>query len=382
MNVLRRVTGSAIRLGRRIVGGRSASRGTATAETIDFGLYEVARDPFPSYEILRRHGPVHFLPRHGAWVVLGYEEVQAAFRQPDIFSNRPYEAVDAILLGADPPAHGRIRRIVSRHVGGEATRDLERFARARARALLSPQLDLVSSFSRPLTDAVAGRLMGLPDAAVDAIRDAATRDPETAALVRALDEIVVEAGIYRSFLADGLTVAEARSLARLLWLAATTTTARVIASCMLHLVRDTALAESLRLDAALVPPFVEEVLRLHPPELMVPRETTAAAELGGHRIAAGSLVHLCVAAANRDPAKFERPSELRPDRVPVRHFAFGYGIHHCVGAALGRRTVETAVRAVLAYAPGVRATEPLDSVVTWCSMTAQPVGRLPVEFTA
>lgn len=383
MKVLRRVAGSAIRLGRRMVGDASASgERPVTGETIDFGDPAVARNPFPFYELLRRQGSVHFLARHGAWIVLGYDDVQAAFRQPGVFSNRPYADIDAILLGADPPAHAHVRRIVARHFSAEAMMTLDHFVAERAAALLAPHLDLVASFSRPLTDAMAGRLMGLPDEAVDAIRAAATRNPETIAFVRALDEIVAHADIYRSFVGEGMTDAEARSLARLLWLAATTTTARVIASSMLHLVKDAALAETLRRNDTFVAPFVEEVLRLHPPELMVPRETTAAAELGGRHIPAGALVHLCVGAANRDPAKFERPAELQIDRGPVRHFAFGYGIHHCVGAALGRRTIETAVRAVLAYAPALRAAEPLDSVVTWCSMTANPVGRLRVEFTA
>lgn len=380
---LRRAAGLVRRLGRRASGRSSSTTSTTSAapEGLDFGEAAIARDPFPHYESLRRHGSVHFLPRHHAWIVLGYDEVQAAFKQPGVFSNSPYTGVDAILLAADPPVHAHVRRLVAQYLAGEVLGRLDTFAAARAAALLSPRMDLVASFSLPLTDAVAGRLMGLPDEAVDAIRDAATRTPETTELVRALDGIVVQADIYRGLLADGMTDAQARSLARLLWLAATTTTGRVIASCALRLLMDAPLAGALRRDEALVPAFVEEVLRLHPPELMVPRQTTAAAELGGHHIPAGALVYLCIGAANRDPAKFERPAELWPARPSVRHFAFGFGIHHCVGASLGRRTIETAVRAVLAYAPGVRAVEPLDSVVGWCSMTASPVGRLLVEFT-
>jgi lipopolysaccharide transport system permease protein len=120
-------------------------------------------------------------------------------------------------------------------------------------------------------------------------------------------------------------------------------------------------------------------LRLHPPELMVPRVTTAAVPLGSTTIPAPALVNLCIAAATRDPVKFERASELRLDRPPQRHFAFGSGIHHCIGATLGRRTIEAAVRALLARE--VRATQPLDSVVTWCSITACPVGELQVDAT-
>jgi len=355
--------------------------GRQSPAELDFGQAAIARDPFPHYESLRRHGSVHFLPHHDAWIVLGYDDVHTAIRQPGVFSNRPYTDVDAILLAADPPGHDHVRRVVAQYFTSAALTKLDAFAASYAAALLSPRMDVVASFSRPLTEAVAGRLMGLPDQAVDTIRDAATRNPETVAFVRELDEIVVQADIYRNFVGDGMTDPQARSLTRLLWLAATTTTGRVIASCALRLLMDAPLAHAVRRDDSLVAAFVEEVLRLHPPELMVPRETTAAVELGGRDIPSCALVYLCIGAANRDPAKFERAAEFWLARPPVRHFSFGSGIHHCVGASIGRRTIETAVRTVLAYAPGFRAAEPFDSVVTWCSMTASPVGRLLVEFT-
>ena len=377
---LRRVAGLAGQLGRRASGRRVRRSGRPPAG-LDFAQAAIARDPFPHYESLRRLGSVHFLPRHDAWMVLGYDEVQSAFRQPGVFSNFPYTDIDAVLLGADPPAHAPVRRIVAQLVAGDALARLETFAAARAAALLAPRLDLVASFSGPLTEAVAGRLLGWPDETLDAIRTAVALNPETAALIATLDALAVKADIYPGLLADGMSDAQARSLVRLLWLAATTTTGRVIASCALRLLTDPPLADALRRDEALVAAFVDEVLRLHPPELMVPRVTTEAVSLGERHIPAGALVHLCIAAANRDPAKFERPSDLWLARPSARHLAFGYGIHHCVGALLGRRTIETAVRAVLAHAPGFRAVEPLDTAVTWCSMTASPVGRLLVEFT-
>jgi cytochrome P450 len=55
------------------------------------------------------------------------------------------------------------------------------------------------------------------------------------------------------------------------------------------------------------------------------------------RIQAGTVVMLCIAAANRDPCKFEDPHEFRLDRKNVReHIAFGRGIHSCAGAPLAR----------------------------------------------
>lgn len=62
-----------------------------------------------------------------------------------------------------------------------------------------------------------------------------------------------------------------------------------------------------------------------------------ATTLGGVHIPAGTVIMLCLGAANRDPRKFENPNEFQVDRKNVReHIAFGRGIHTCAGAPLAR----------------------------------------------
>ena len=347
-----------------------------SAATIDLASPAVARDPFPHYEQLRRKGPVQYLARHQAWIVLGHDEVQAAFMRPDLFSNRPYAEVDAVLLAADPPEHTAVRRVVMRYFSTEAVDRLVAFAEAHASSLLRPRMDVVPDYAMALTSAVAARLIGFDDdalARIRAVRGGTAHIPDYHALVGLLDSIAGSAAIYAGLRTDGLDDAQVRSLVRLLWLAATTTTERVIAHCVLHLLRH----EDAR-DPALVDPFVEEVLRLHPPELLVPRQAVRDTELGGAAIRARSLVYLCLAAANRDPAKFERPSELRLDRPPARIFTFGSGVHHCVGTTLGRRVVQTAVRTLLVHAPRFRAAQPLHDLVEWASATSCPIARLVI----
>ena len=54
-------------------------------------------------------------------------------------------------------------------------------------------------------------------------------------------------------------------------------------------------------------------------------------------IPAGTVLMLCLGAANRDPRKFDDPNEFQLDRKNVReHIAFGRGIHTCAGAPLAR----------------------------------------------
>ncbi len=93
----------------------------------------------------------------------------------------------------------------------------------------------------------------------------------------------------------------------------------------------------MRENRKLVGPFIEESLRTQSPtkvDFRLARKTTT---LGGVHIPAGTVVMLCLGAANRDPLKFEDPHEFRLDRKNVReHIAFGRGIHTCAGAPLAR----------------------------------------------
>ena len=58
--------------------------------------------------------------------------------------------------------------------------------------------------------------------------------------------------------------------------------------------------------------------------------------LHGRTLRAGQPVLLLYASANRDEDMFESPDELRLDRHPNPHLAFGIGEHFCLGAALAR----------------------------------------------
>jgi len=65
--------------------------------------------------------------------------------------------------------------------------------------------------------------------------------------------------------------------------------------------------------------------------------------LHGVFIPAGSDLHLCIGAANRDPDQFDTPDQLQLDRRPNKHLAFAGGAHTCVGATLARMEGRIAV---------------------------------------
>lgn len=104
-------------------------------------------------------------------------------------------------------------------------------------------------------------------------------------------------------------------------------------------------------DPALIPAAVEEFLRVLAPVQFMSRTATRDVELGGQHIAAGERVMLAFAAANRDPAAFDDPTEVRLDRTPNRHVAFGSGIHRCVGAHLAKVQAVVMLEEVLRRIP-------------------------------
>lgn len=120
------------------------------------------------------------------------------------------------------------------------------------------------------------------------------------------------------------------------------TTANLLGAAMIRLADQPPDA----IDAALI----TELLRLDGPVQATARTATEDQRLGDVEIAAGQQALIVIAAANRDPAVFDRPEEFRPGR-PGLPLAFGYGAHHCVGRALAQLEISVALRRILARRP-------------------------------
>jgi cytochrome P450 len=115
------------------------------------------------------------------------------------------------------------------------------------------------------------------------------------------------------------------------------------------------LQQHLRCHRALVPAFIEEVLRLESPFRFLMRTVAGETMLGDVAIPGDSTVLLLWGAANRDSDTFEQADDLDLDRkVPRRHVAFGRGIHHCVGAPLARMEARVVLTALLDQTSALR----------------------------
>jgi cytochrome P450 len=92
----------------------------------------------------------------------------------------------------------------------------------------------------------------------------------------------------------------------------------------------------------------------------------------------GERLLLCWASANHDPDAFELPNEIRLDRFPNRHAAFGLGAHRCLGSNFARAETAIVLEEVLRRMPDYR----LDDTQRYQSIgIVNGWVRMPATFT-
>lgn len=149
-----------------------------------------------------------------------------------------------------------------------------------------------------------------------------------------------------------LGVREALSAVGLLLVAGHETTTSLLASTLLHLVREPGELARVRVDPARLDAVIEETLRYDPPlPSTTLREARRLLELGGQRIRPGEWIMVSLLAAHHNATAERDADRFDADRKPNRHIASGYEIHFCLGAQLARAEVRIVLRTLLARYP-------------------------------
>lgn len=349
------------------------------------------RDPFSMYAALRDHDPVHHVARGDYWVLSRYDDVWAAARDFERFSSAQgltfaYDDMATVgidearpMVMLDPPDHTDFRRLVSRGFTPRQVAGLEpeirSFVVSRVEGLKEAGSgDVMTGLFKPLPSMVVAHYLGVPgpdrprfDTWTDAIVAAnAMGDPLGAAsAVRELfgyfadliERRRAEPGTdsISQLLASG---ADRVSILQILGFAFTmvtggndTTTGLLGGAAELLTARPDQRSRLLD-DPGAIPDAVEELLRLTSPVQGLARTTTTDIELDGQTIPAGRKVMLLFASANRDPRRWGDDAEqLDLGRQPRQILTFGYGPHHCLGAAVARLQARVALEELLARCP-------------------------------
>jgi len=128
------------------------------------------------------------------------------------------------------------------------------------------------------------------------------------------------------------------------------TSAKLIGNCLRFLTEDKALQQQLREDRSQVAGFIEEVLRLQGSTKVTFRLARRKTKVAGREIAAGQKIVIALSAANRDPRRWEEPTEFKLGRKKIQeHLAFGRGAHTCIGAPLARAEIKVLLDRLLQH---------------------------------
>ena len=384
---------------------------------------EMFGNPYPVYQALRNHSPVHYLsipasPSSGldkpvwAWGLLKYHDVYTALRDHETFSSESPTAGQfgppLVLIQDDPPRHTRFRRIVNKAFTLKRVEALEPWITKIANELLDQvenrETDLVNAFTVPLPMRVIARLMGIPEedyatfkrwsdaflSTVGADRNDRMQNVQdmvayfgqmaTTRRTQGADDLItalVEAEIGGESLQDW----EILGFCILLLIAGNETTTNLLGN-MLNLLADRpALWQQLRDDRSFVEPVIDETLRYESPVQRLFRTATRDLEFSGVKMSKGDRVTIFYGAANRDPDEFPDPDEFRLDRDLRNHVAFGMGIHYCLGAPLARAEARISLNALLDRFPRVTR-----GVAPMIRQTATPIvfgfSRLPLVLAS
>jgi cytochrome P450 len=160
------------------------------------------------------------------------------------------------------------------------------------------------------------------------------------------------------------------------------TTASMTALGTLTLLQHPGQMSELRADPSLIPNAIEEMLRyLTIVHLVVLRVAAEDIEIGGPVIPAGEGIIPLDSSANRDDAQFPDAAAFDIHRDPRGHFAFGNGVHQCIGQPLARVELAIIFETLLRRIPTLRLAAPVGDLEFKVESAINGVFKLPVTWS-
>jgi cytochrome P450 len=376
-----------------------------------FGLFNpflpgYRRSPYETLARLREEAPMYYSRPFGAWLATRYEDAHFVLRDDNFTTDRSDTAIfkvigflarrdpdltamlDRNLLMLDGDEHRLLRGLVSKAFTPRRVEALrpkiqsvvdELLEEMREKSERGDEVELMRDLAQPMPIRVIMELMGFPR------KDRQRLSDWSGHLVQLLDPLQAKGGMapmrnairelnsyLRPLLAsrretpkddllsamlraeqDGMHLEERDllTLVTLILVAGHETTTNLIGNSVIELFRNPGERKRLQDDPGLMPGAVDEFLRYCGSILMTDRAAIKDCEVGGQKIKAGQLVAVMLAAANRDPEKFEDPETLDVTRENNHHLSLGQGNHFCMGAQLAKLETEIAINSLLQHFP-------------------------------
>ncbi|HEX5367303.1 MAG TPA: cytochrome P450 [Acidimicrobiales bacterium] len=382
-----------------------------------------SRAPQPFYREMRDSTPVlrtelGLFGVDAAMVFLSrFEDIEWALRTPGVFSSAFGTGAEGlgndrplIPLQIDPPDHRRYRVLLDPLFAPREVSKLEADMVDLVNDLIDRfiergECELNGEFAVPLPCTVFLKLLGLPMEDLDLflrlkegiIRAYGELDPEKAKQNRVaagrecyeyfekvLDEREEAPGddLLSKLMAmeiegERLSREEILDVCFLFMIAGLDTVTDSLTCFFAYLAQHPEHRQRLVDDPAVIPSAVEELLRWETPVPMVARVAKEDIEIRGCPVKKGDNVAVVLGSANTDERAIERSDEVDFDREDNRHYAFGGGIHRCLGSHLARVELRIALREWHRRIPEYHITDHVE--LNYAPLLRQ-VENLPVTF--
>lgn len=357
------------------------------------GAYQA---PHPLYDQARARDGVAFDPRGNCWLVTDHRAVRAILDDRRFTSDlrfagggrpRParrsfvQDAVEKQIIFSDGADHHGAQRVILQEASRKM-QELSGWIRELANGLLQPlkprgELDLVTDFALPYALQTVCRVFSIPSDDRGRLAELARWSDAQADLTSGylnvrIQDIALFGDFFREMVAARRASPSDDLVSAFLQAGTFEDDEHLVINCMgafaagrvttQKLIGDgvpmlfpqwSAWRETVAANPGASRRLAEELLRMVTPTRYLGRHAIEDVDLSdewgpGHRIRAGQRVILFLEAANRDPARFPDPHELRSERQPNPHLAFGHGPHRCPGASIARAEIQIALETLLA----------------------------------
>jgi len=364
----------------------------------------------------------------GFWIAAKYDDIIGIAQKPELFSTAKFfdpvtgEASGGVSIPAlpgfrgipnetDPPEWNDLRNFLNRRFAPKAVEERRAKAKVFAAALMDMviekgEIEFVEDFTSPLPALVTMDVFGFPLHEWRRFADPFHKmvytpktDPD---FPKTIDDLAYfkqrvdeEVELRRKekdprddmlgLLANGtingkpLTHDQVQDIAWNILAGGVDTTTALTTSALLYLSKHKDQRQRLIDEPDLVPKAREEFLRYFSPIHGLSRNVAVDGDVRGWQFKKGERVFLAFASANHDEDVFEQPDQVKIDRFPNRHIAFGAGMHRCLGSFLARMMFEVMLDEILRRIPDFEVIE--EKSIPYPTVPINGWVCMPAKFT-